>query len=189
MAITIAREKVCDFVMRALSSPYARMIRVVIRTFEYPSSEPVPRRSACLGAYADVPQSPSRNAKRAEWTKGRAGAWGTNVVLSRAPQGCGVKLEAADMAVGLIISVLGLIGVIVGFLQWRKMKKILAAPFKKTGEIASNPQSRGREGHRELRRRCAVAAASRRSLLGQACISTRSRSSACGRRRSTPRTV
>jgi hypothetical protein len=51
-----------------------------------------------------------------------------------------VKLEAADMAVGLIISVLGLIGVIVGFLQWRKMKKILAAPFKKTGEIASNPQ-------------------------------------------------
>ncbi len=44
------------------------------------------------------------------------------------------------MVVGLIISVLGLVGVIFGVLQWTKMKKILAAPFKKTGEIAANPQ-------------------------------------------------
>src|SRR4051812_24374613 len=110
------------------------MIRVVIRTFEYTSSEPVPLRRSCARRVRKwVPPSPVRNAKRAEWTKGSPGAWRSNVVLSRAPQGCGVKLEAADMAVGLIISVLGLIGVIVGFLQWRKMKKILAAPFKKTG--------------------------------------------------------
>lgn len=44
------------------------------------------------------------------------------------------------MAVGLVISVIGLAVVVFGFLQWSKMKKILAAPFKKTGEIAANPQ-------------------------------------------------
>ncbi|MBI2392486.1 MAG: hypothetical protein HYV09_23075 [Deltaproteobacteria bacterium] len=39
-----------------------------------------------------------------------------------------------------MLIVLGIVGVVVGFLQWTKMKKILAAPFKKTGEIAANPQ-------------------------------------------------
>ena len=41
---------------------------------------------------------------------------------------------------GIVMIVLGIVGVVVGFLQWQKMKKILAAPFKKTGEIAANPQ-------------------------------------------------
>lgn len=41
---------------------------------------------------------------------------------------------------GIVMIVLGIVGVVVGFLQWTKMKKILAAPFKKTGEIAANPQ-------------------------------------------------
>lgn len=41
---------------------------------------------------------------------------------------------------GIVMIVLGIVGVVVGFLQWSKMKKILAAPFKKTGEIAANPQ-------------------------------------------------
>jgi len=41
--------------------------------------------------------------------------------------------------VGFLLLGLGVIGLIIGLLQMLKMKKILAAPFKKTGEIASNP--------------------------------------------------
>ena len=43
------------------------------------------------------------------------------------------------MYLGFVMVGLGLIVVIAGLLQRGKMKKILAAPFKKTGEIASNP--------------------------------------------------
>ena len=43
------------------------------------------------------------------------------------------------MAVGLIISAVGVVVLVFGFLQWSKMKTILAAPFQKTGEIAANP--------------------------------------------------
>jgi len=50
------------------------------------------------------------------------------------------------MAVGLFITVIGLAVVVFGFLQWSKMKKILAAPFKKTGEIAANPQAADAKG-------------------------------------------
>jgi hypothetical protein len=43
------------------------------------------------------------------------------------------------MYLGFVMIGLGLIVVIAGLVQRGKMKKILAAPFKKTGEIASNP--------------------------------------------------
>lgn len=41
---------------------------------------------------------------------------------------------------GFFLLALAIGGLVFGFLQRSKMKKILAAPFKKTGEIASNPQ-------------------------------------------------
>jgi hypothetical protein len=41
---------------------------------------------------------------------------------------------------GFLLVALAIGGLIFGLLQRSKMKKILAAPFKKTGEIASNPQ-------------------------------------------------
>ncbi len=41
---------------------------------------------------------------------------------------------------GFFLLALAIGGLVFGFLQRSKMKKILSAPFKKTGEIASNPQ-------------------------------------------------
>jgi hypothetical protein len=43
------------------------------------------------------------------------------------------------MYLGIVMLVVGVIAVLIGFLQKSKAKKILAAPFKKTGEIAANP--------------------------------------------------
>src|SRR3954470_20249686 len=43
------------------------------------------------------------------------------------------------MYMGFVMIGFGVIIVIAGLLQRAKMNKILAAPFKKTGEIASNP--------------------------------------------------
>jgi hypothetical protein len=48
--------------------------------------------------------------------------------------------------IGIVLIVVGLVGAVFGFLQHVKMKKILAAPFKKTGEIASNPQAGDAKG-------------------------------------------
>ena len=44
------------------------------------------------------------------------------------------------LVAGIVISVIGLLVVLGGLLQKNKAKKILAAPFKKTGEVAANPQ-------------------------------------------------
>lgn len=43
------------------------------------------------------------------------------------------------MYLGIVMLVVGVIAVLIGFLQKAKAKKILAAPFKKTGEVAANP--------------------------------------------------
>jgi hypothetical protein len=50
------------------------------------------------------------------------------------------------MYLGFVMIGIGVIVVIAGLLQRSKMKKILAAPFKKTGEIASNPQAGDAKG-------------------------------------------
>ncbi len=50
------------------------------------------------------------------------------------------------MYLGFVMIGLGVIFAIVGLLQRGKMNKILAAPFKKTGEIASNPQAGDAKG-------------------------------------------
>lgn len=47
---------------------------------------------------------------------------------------------------GFFLLAVAVVLVIVGFMQRAKMKRILAAPFKKTGEIASNPQAGDAEG-------------------------------------------
>jgi hypothetical protein len=47
---------------------------------------------------------------------------------------------------GFALLVLAVIGVLAGLLQIAKGKKILAAPFKKTGEVASNPQAGDAKG-------------------------------------------
>src|ERR1700716_542546 len=48
--------------------------------------------------------------------------------------------------VGFVLLGLAIIGGIAAFLQIAKGKKILAAPFKKTGEVASNPQAGDAKG-------------------------------------------
>ncbi len=47
---------------------------------------------------------------------------------------------------GFFLILLAIGGLVFGFLQHTKMKKILAAPFKKTGEVASNPQAGDAKG-------------------------------------------
>jgi hypothetical protein len=47
---------------------------------------------------------------------------------------------------GFFVLLLAIGGLVFGFLQRAKMKKILAAPFKKTGEIAQNPQAGDAKG-------------------------------------------
>ena len=47
---------------------------------------------------------------------------------------------------GFFLVALAVVGLVIGLLQRSKMKKILAAPFKKTGEIASNPQAGDAKG-------------------------------------------
>jgi hypothetical protein len=42
--------------------------------------------------------------------------------------------------VGILLVVVALVALVVGILQHLKAKKILAAPFRKTGEVAQNPQ-------------------------------------------------
>ncbi len=42
---------------------------------------------------------------------------------------------------GLLVLVVGLLGLTVGLLQHLKAKRIIAAPFRKTGELAKNPTS------------------------------------------------
>lgn len=48
--------------------------------------------------------------------------------------------------IGIVLIVLGVVGAVIGLLQRMKMKKILAAPFRKTGEIAQNPQAGDAKG-------------------------------------------
>ena len=48
---------------------------------------------------------------------------------------------------GFLLLGLGVIGLVFGVLQQLKKKKILAAPFKKTGEIAANPQAGDAKGN------------------------------------------
>jgi hypothetical protein len=50
------------------------------------------------------------------------------------------------MYLGIFLLVAAIGALVWGFLQQKKMKSILAAPFKKTGEIASNPQAGDAKG-------------------------------------------
>lgn len=47
---------------------------------------------------------------------------------------------------GFLLIALAVVGLVIGVLQRAKMKKILAAPFKKTGEVAQNPQAGDAKG-------------------------------------------
>ncbi|MEO7328660.1 MAG: GIDE domain-containing protein, partial [Minicystis sp.] len=47
---------------------------------------------------------------------------------------------------GFFLIVVAIVGIIYGILQQMKAKKILAAPFKKTAEVASNPQAADAKG-------------------------------------------
>jgi HAMP domain-containing protein len=47
---------------------------------------------------------------------------------------------------GFFLVVLAIIGILVGVMQQLKAKKILAAPFKKTGEVAQNPNAGDAKG-------------------------------------------
>jgi hypothetical protein len=67
----------------------------------------------------------------------------------------------------LIVFVAGIIG---GLLQMAKAKKILAAPFKKTGEVASNPSVADAKGMISVEGQVACANPLKAPQTGQACV-------------------
>jgi len=47
---------------------------------------------------------------------------------------------------GILVLLFTVVPALIAFFQWRKMNKILAAPFRKTAEVAANPQSADAKG-------------------------------------------
>jgi hypothetical protein len=74
------------------------------------------------------------------------------------------------MVLGVILLIVGIIGLVVGVVFFLKMKRMAAAPFKKTGEIATNPGVADAKGMISTEGQIVAQNAIRAPCSGQPCL-------------------